>query len=137
MKRNLLIPVIALSLACSSAAQAQSPVESEEYPYKISCEVFDSFTHEGVIGCKAELLRSDSTYICDGTYYDKGRRSTIMGGWRVQSLAHFYLASKEPTDYIVRISKEGYETAYAPIRTRFVRGSKYFFAPDFLAKSAK
>lgn len=130
MKRNLLIPIVALSLACPSAVQAQSPVKSEEYPYEISCEVFDSFTHEGVIGCKAELLRPDSTYICDGTYYDKGRRSIGIGNPRVQSLAYFYLASKEPTDYIVRISKEGYETAYVPIRTRFVRGGRLFSAPD-------
>lgn len=137
MKRNLLILVIALSLACTSAVQAQSPVKSKEYPYEISCEVFDSFTHEGIIGCKAELLRPDSTYICDGTYYDKGRRGTITGGWRVQSIAHFYLATKKPTDYIVRISKEGYETAYVPIHVRFVRGSKYFFAPDIYLRKVQ
>ena len=137
MKRNLLFLVIALSLACTSAVQAQSPVKSKEYPYEISCEVFDSFTHEGVIGCKAELLRPDSTYICDGTYYDKGRRGTITGGWRVQSIAYFYLATKEPADYIVRISKEGYETAYVPIHVRFVRGSKYYFAPDIYLRKVQ
>ena len=118
------------------AAKAQSPVQSKEYPYSVWCEVFDSFTHEGILACKAELLRPDSTYICDCTYYDKGRRGTVAGP-RVQSIVMFYLASKKSADYIVRISKEGYETAYMPIRTRFVRGSKYFFAPDIYLRKVQ
>ena len=135
--KKLILTFLTFITLVPQIVKAQFPTAPQGYPYKVWCEVFDSFTHEGIIGCKAELLRPDSTYICDGTYYDKGRRGTITGGWRVQSIAYFYLATKEPADYIVRISKEGYETAYMPIRTRFVRGMKYFGGPKIYLRKVQ
>ena len=91
--------------------------QSEGGEYMVGCYVYDNFTREGVEGCKAELLRTDSSLVCEGEYWDEGR---VNG--KVQSIASFSLTDNAPGKYIVKISKEGYETAYQPVTVRFPRG---------------
>ena len=118
-----------LLLPAGSALHAQSPAEEEETKYEIACYVYNEFTREGVEGCKVELLRPDSTLISEGSYWDKGR---VNG--RVQSIASFYTTTNEPADYLLRVSKEGYKTAYQRIHVRFTRGKKSFLAPNIYMK---
>ena len=108
---------------------AQFPVELDGKKYQIQCYVRNGFTREGVEGCKVELLRPDSSFISNGLYWDKGR---VNG--KIQSLACAYLASNEPADYLLRVSKEGYETAYQLVHVRFPRGLKGYFAPSIYMK---
>lgn len=92
--------------------------------------VFDSFTYEKVDSLKAELLRTDSTFL----------RSCYIKDVVQQSVPQAWVCAQvvRSGDYLVRIERRGYETLYHPLRVKLSRRSTDIrLSPVYLRKLSR
>ncbi len=92
--------------------------------------VFDSFTYEKVDSLKAELLRTDSTFLCSCYIKDVVQQS-VPQAWVCAQVVR-------SGDYLVKIERRGYETLYHPLRVKLSRRSTDIrLSPVYLRKLAR
>ena len=101
--RSFLRFISIIAIVYSYAFSQAFAQEEEEFPYALYGVVGDFVTHKTILGVKAELLSTDSVCLFE---YNNGNPNQYVGDIQ----APFLLILKNPGKYILRFSKDGYET---------------------------
>lgn len=71
--------------------------------------VLNRLTGETLVGVNATLMKTDSTVIATSVTSENGLTGSTKSPWS-------FIVPKEQADYIIKFSKEGFETVYRNIR---------------------
>lgn len=107
-------------LAVFSVMVCQQMCGQKRHEAWIYGAVLNRLTGETLVGVNATLMKTDSTVIATSVTSENGLTGSTKSPWS-------FVVPKEQADYIIKFSKEGFETVYRNITYVPKKASTYVF----------
>lgn len=96
-------------ILCILAIICASPIFAQSSQLNLQGTILDSFLKNGIKGCQVTLMRTDSTKVdSEPKIYEIGSETSF-------TTIFDFIIPNQPGDYLIRVTKDGYEDGWAKV----------------------